>query len=110
MKDIEVVHTYIWLDLGYTVEINKLERSVDFIVMHIVERKNGIPQYFYVEDTERLTSKLEDAIVAMSGSMNWDGCMEIFNDCGMHFCQSQDVDKFSKMMGRLYKTLYKSFK
>ena len=108
MNHIGVLHTFIWLDLGYTVEMMRHEDRVSFIMFRIVKRKNGIPMYqISANDEERLTPHTHTAFHVIEGEMNWEGCMQITCDHEpLHFCLPKKTTNFAKTLPRIHRTAY----
>lgn len=110
MNDIGVLHTYLWLDIGYTCEIMRHEEHISFIVFRIVRRSSdGEPLYqITAENFDQLTTNPDMALHVLEGVMNWDGCLDFACDHErVHFCHKQDTKDFGRMMIRLHKKTYK---
>lgn len=37
-----------------------------------------------------------------TGNVNWDVCMNVRHDHALHFCEPEDVDRFARVLRRLY--------
>jgi len=88
-------------DLGYYAQYKVFDYRIEFTVYGLAYLE---PPWLYQGEMGPVMT-LEEAVVALTGTVKWDGCSDWdfkTDECLQHFCERDHLIEFGELLARLW--------